>query len=126
MKILFLSRRFWPDVGGVEKHVYEISKRLVEMGHKVIIVTQSQGKESEVDGIRVIRIDKTSKSSSEKLHIWKWFWKNRSLIKDMDLVHTHDVYFWYLLSKLLFLSKKSFVTFHGYETYPIEKKAIVV
>lgn len=126
LNILFLSRRFFPDVGGVEKHVYEISKRLIKLGHSVIVITQSQGKENEIDGIKVIRIDKTPKKSSEKLHIWKWFWDNRSLIKSADIVHAHDVYFWYFQSKLLFLSKKSFITFHGYETYPIKKRAIII
>lgn len=126
MKILFFTRRFWPDVGGVEKHVYEISKRLIALGHSVTIVTQSQGKENEIDRIKVVRIKKTQKNSSEKLHIWKWFWNNRYLIKEADLIHAHDVYFWYFLSKLFFLSKKSFVTFHGYETYPIKKRAIII
>ncbi|KKQ93581.1 MAG: hypothetical protein UT19_C0010G0025, partial [Candidatus Woesebacteria bacterium GW2011_GWB1_39_10b] len=28
MKVLFLTRLYWPHVGGVEKHVYEIGKRL--------------------------------------------------------------------------------------------------
>ncbi|EKD86739.1 MAG: hypothetical protein ACD_37C00161G0001, partial [uncultured bacterium] len=51
MTILFLTRRFSPDIGGVEKHVLEIGKRLVQDNHKLYAVTQSQGKEKELEGI---------------------------------------------------------------------------
>ena len=40
MTIVFLARRFYPLIGGVEKHVMEISKRLVAAGHRVIVVTE--------------------------------------------------------------------------------------
>ena len=52
--------------------------------------------------------------------------RNRKLFKSSDIIHAHDVYYQYFPLKLLFLSKKSFVTFHGYETYPISKKAILI
>src|SRR3989344_872420 len=126
MKIVFLARRFYPDIGGVEKHVYEISKRLIKKGHKVTVITQSEGDKDELDGIRIVRIDKASKNSSEKLHIWKWMLSNRKLFTEANVVHSHDVFFWYLPLKLLFPSKKSFITFHGYETYPIKKIAKIM
>lgn len=126
MNILFLSRRFYPDVGGVEKHVFEIGKRFAKEGDRVVVITQSQGEEGEIKGIEIKRINKTSRNLSEKLHIWKWMFKNRKLIHDADVVHAHDVYFWYLPFRFMFPFKKSFVTFHGYETYPIKKKAIII
>ncbi len=122
MKILFLSRRFYPDIGGVEKHVLEIGRRLVLKGHEVVVATTSQGKEKKIEGIEIVRLPKTS----NKREIWKWFFENRGLIKDSDIVHAHDVYFWYFPFRLFFPFKKSFVTFHGYESYPIKKKAIMV
>lgn len=122
MNILFLTRRFYPDIGGVEKHVLEIGKRLVLKGNKVSVVTQSQGKESSIDGIGIIRLPQ----SLSKKEIWKLIWKNRNLIKDADVIHAHDVYFWYFPFRILFPFKKSFVTFHGYESYPILKRAIIV
>lgn len=126
MKILFLSRRFYPDIGGVEKHVLEVGRVLIKQGHKVLVATQSTGKVNNYQGIGIIRIPKTPKSYSEKVHVWRWFWGNRNLIKEADIVHAHDVYWWYWPFRFIFLSKKSFVTFHGYETYPIKKPAIVV
>ena len=127
MKILFLTRRFYPDIGGVEKHVYEISKRLVKLGHDVTVVTQSTGKENKIDGIEIIRIGKAPRNTSEKLHVWRWFWEKRSLIKEADLVHAHDVFYWYLPFRFIFPIKKVFTTFHGYEGNDLPtKKAILM
>ena len=98
MKILFLSRRFYPDIGGVEKHVLEVGKRLVRSGHNIAVVTQSQGKEKKLDGIEIVRIPLVL----SKIGIWKWIWQNRSLIKEAYVIHAHDVYFWYF-HFLLFL-----------------------
>lgn len=122
MNILFLSRRFYPDIGGVEKHVLEISKIFVNQGHKVTVVTQSEGKENKIEKINVIRF----KSNLTKKETWSWFWKNKYLISEADVIHAHDVYFWYFPFRILFPFKKSYVTFHGYESYPILKRAIIV
>lgn len=40
MKILFLSARFFPEVGGVETHVYKISKELTKQGNEVSVLTE--------------------------------------------------------------------------------------
>lgn len=125
MTIIFLTRRFWPDVGGVEKHVLEIGRGLVNDGHKVVVITQSPGKEKEIQGIEIRRI-KSPDNWFQKFYIWKWFWQNRDLIAESEIVHAHDVYFWYLPFRLLFPFKKSFITFHGYESYPIKRKAILI
>lgn len=126
MKIGILARRFWPDIGGVEKHVLEIGKRLVKDGHEVTVITQSKGTRNNIDGIRIKRISKVPANWFDKFYIWKWFWNNRSLIKQLDIIHAHDVYFWYFPFRVLFPRKKSFITFHGYENYPISRRAILV
>ncbi|MBI4091770.1 MAG: glycosyltransferase family 4 protein, partial [Candidatus Levybacteria bacterium] len=41
MNVLFLTRRFYPDIGGVEKHVLEVSKELVKRGHEVTVITEN-------------------------------------------------------------------------------------
>ncbi len=126
MKIVFLTRRFWPDKGGVEKHVYEISKILIKKGHKVTIVTESEHESVEYEGISIKRITDLPEGKKRKFYIWSWMMRNRELFKNADVVHAHDVYYQYFPLKLLFLSKKSFITFHGYETYPISKKAVLI
>lgn len=125
MNVLFLTRRFYPDVGGVEKHVLRVSELLIKKGHKVTVVTESHGQEKNFNGIQIFRI-KSRDGWFKKFDIWLWLFGNKDLIKKADIVHAHDVYYWYYPFKFIYPSKKSFVTFHGYENYPIKKRAIII
>ncbi|MBI2430716.1 MAG: glycosyltransferase family 4 protein [Candidatus Levybacteria bacterium] len=125
MTILFFSRLFWPHGGGVERHVLEVGKRLAKKGHKVTVVTESAGNSGNIFGIHIVRHDFGGGDWFKKFRIWKWLWQHRELIKNADIVHAHDVFFWYLPFRFLYLSKPVYTTFHGYETrFPPAKKAI--
>jgi len=130
MKILFLTRFFYPHIGGVEKHVYEVGKRLLEKGHTVTILTEqipltsTQGYQSNDESAKLM--DKTEKfriywisvgeeNWFKKFRIWKWLWQNRHLLKNSDVIHCHDIFFWYLPFAFIYPTKKVFLTFHGYE-----------
>ncbi len=141
MKILFFVRRFYPQIGGVEKHTLEIARRLVEKGYKVIIVTEnieesySRDKQlrnssakiaGEIDGIDIYRINPGEDNWFKKFRIWKEIWLLRRLIVESDIIHCHDVFFWYLPFSFLWWAKPVYITFHGYETYPVKWKAIIV
>jgi len=58
VKIIQVCPRFLPHIGGVEKHVYEISKRLAKK-HKVIVYTTDPSgelpKNEKIDGITIKR-----------------------------------------------------------------------
>uniref|UniRef100_A0A452THB4 phosphatidylinositol N-acetylglucosaminyltransferase n=1 Tax=Ursus maritimus TaxID=29073 RepID=A0A452THB4_URSMA len=41
--ICMVSDFFYPNMGGVESHIYQLSQCLIERGHKVIIVTHAYG-----------------------------------------------------------------------------------
>ena len=45
MNILFLTRLYYPHIGGVEKHVEKISQELIKLGHKITIVTEQYDKQ---------------------------------------------------------------------------------
>lgn len=112
MKILFLTRRAWPDLGGVEKHVKEVSFHLRKMGHKVTII-------SELDigypNIKFLGL----------FYIWFWLFKNRKLIYLHDVIHCHDVFIWYFPFRFLYPQKPVFTTFHGWEgAWPIPLRYI--
>ncbi|TVP55410.1 MAG: glycosyltransferase family 1 protein [Gemmatimonadales bacterium] len=59
MKILFHCVYFPPEVGGLESHVYELARGLVDEGHEVRVVTSRSlpgvAREEVVEGIQVIR-----------------------------------------------------------------------
>lgn len=125
MKILFLTRRFWPEIGGVEKHCLEVSKKLIDRGHCVTVVTEAGANLkfeilnfksiSKYQNIKINRITITLGEKLKKFQIWKWMWNNRYLIKEADIIHCHDVFFWYLPFRFIFPKKKVYITFHGYE-----------
>lgn len=130
MSILFFSRLFYPHIGGVEKHVWELSNVLIKKGYKVIIVTEkfrnSLKDKEKLDGIEIYRIPVGRNDWLRKFRIWGEIWKLRNLIKTSNIVHCHDVFFWYLPFRFLYLTKKVFTTFHGYESFPLKSKDIAM
>ncbi|PIK33292.1 putative phosphatidylinositol N-acetylglucosaminyltransferase subunit A, partial [Apostichopus japonicus] len=50
-KICMVSDFFYPNMGGVESHIYQLSQCLLHRGHKVIIITHAYGERS---GIRYL------------------------------------------------------------------------
>ncbi len=134
MNILFLTHHFYPEIGGVEKHVLEISKILKNQGFKITIISEESTRsftnvqdDNLINDIKIYRIPSFPNDKLKKFKIWFWFFKNISLIKNADIIHAHDVFFWYLPFRFLFLNKKIFTTFHGYETiFPPKKSAIFI
>lgn len=38
-----VSDFFYPNMGGVEEHIFNLSQCLMELGHKVVVLTHSYG-----------------------------------------------------------------------------------
>jgi glycosyltransferase involved in cell wall biosynthesis len=130
MKVVFFARVFYPHIGGVEKHVLEISKLLIKKGHNVTVITEqlseahSTHKQSKIvsarsvekiEGIEIVRINAGKNNWFKKFRIWKELWGKKSIFADADIIHCHDIFFWYLPFKFIYPTKKVFTTFHGYE-----------
>lgn len=130
MNILFFSRLFCPHIGGVERHVLEISRILIKKGHRIAIVTEQHSRDlkikESIEGTKVYRIPNLKEGKNKKFQIWKWLWENRGLIGNSDVIHCHDVFFWYLPFRFIFPFKRVFTTFHGYESYPLKRKDILI
>ena len=128
MKVLFFSRLFYPHIGGVERHVLEISKVLIKKGHRVTVITENYdnlSKNDKLQGISIIRINAGKEGKLKKLRIWLQLLKHLDKIQSADIIHCHDIFFWYLPFRFLFPFKKIFTTFHGYEGNELpNKKAI--
>ena len=60
LRVLLVSPRFIPDVGGVERHVYEVSERLAAEGVEVSVLTTDRTRRrlvhDRMDGIRIRRV----------------------------------------------------------------------
>jgi glycosyltransferase involved in cell wall biosynthesis len=129
MKIIFLSRLFSPHVGGVERHVYFLSQELINSGHAVHVLTEQYDSElklkENIDGIQVYRLPYSI--LDKKLSTWQWVRQHASLIRSADIVHIHDIYWWYLLERFSNLDTPAYITFHGYEgsSEPNARKVVV-
>lgn len=56
MKVLLATDLFSPSIGGTERHVEEVGRRLVAAGHEAIIATLTPGPDVTADGVPVRRI----------------------------------------------------------------------
>jgi len=128
MKVLFLSNYFLPHIGGVEKHIYELSKRLVNK-FEVSIITEKFRKDlkdyEKIDGLNIFRVSYPHIKFLGLFTIWVKMFFLLKQIKQADVIHIHDVFIWYLPMRFLFPFKKVFVTFHGYRSYPLSNKEVL-
>ena len=112
-KVLLLARLYLPHIGGVEKHIEKISEKLSKK-YNISLITHKYDprlKDFEIiKGVSVYRLPNV-----EKFAVWRWLFFHLSLLKSADIIHIHDVFYWYLPFRLLFPFKKVFMTFHGYE-----------
>ena len=111
MKILFLTRKKSPEVGGVENHIRELTKSLEQRGCKVKTISRLDIKFPEIKFFGL-------------LYIWNWFWNNRGIMFTSDIVHCHDVFIWYFPFCLIYPKKLAFTTVHGFEWNSFTKMSI--
>ncbi|KAA0549412.1 DUF1957 domain-containing protein [Bacillus sp. BGMRC 2118] len=112
-KIVMLSWEFPPRViGGLARHVYELSKSLVQLGEEVYVITAKE-KDSLayelVDGIHVYRVEGYQPHSEDFMH---WIsGLNLSMVEQtielnkkiqFDVIHAHD---WLVGSSAITLKK---------------------
>ena len=60
LRILFVTPRYFPDMGGIETHVYEVARRLESHVQSITVLTTDPSGEREpesvVDGVRILRV----------------------------------------------------------------------
>jgi len=131
MNVVFFTRLYTPHIGGVEKQVSELSKRLIDKGFKITIITEkfenSLKSEEKIKKAKVIRISYPKVKYLGLICIWLKILKNIRIISTADIVHAHGVFIWYLPFRFLFPLKPIYTTFHGWEgIYPIPLKNILL
>lgn len=110
VRIFFVARRAHPQIGGVEKHIYQVSRELKKLGHKVKVISENDIKYPKIKFLGLI-------------FIWIWVARNLEFFKKHDIVHAHDVTIWLLPLKFLLPNSPIYSTFHGWEgKYPIPNK----
>ena len=93
MKILMVCPYFYPDSGGVENYVYNISKGLVKKGYNITVLCatkEGQDKTEILDGIKVIRQKPDFIISNTAIRLNLYFTLSKLLKKEkFDLVNAH-------------------------------------
>lgn len=60
MNILMVWARFFPEMGGIETHIHEVSRRLIEAGHHVMVLATDRSRQLPpreiAGGIEVVRV----------------------------------------------------------------------
>ncbi len=94
MKIAMVGQ-FPPHVGGVGVHIHTLSKRLVEMGHEVYVVTYPHKGLRDIDGIHVIGTKGLSIKGVRGLMFKKNAKKALGKLietEDIDIIHGHYLF----------------------------------
>lgn len=128
-----LTPFYYPHTGGVEKHVQCVCRCLKALGHEVIVLTQKHEPALPnleiLEGVPVHRIEGelgAPISWRRRLLLCATYWH---LLGWADVVHCHDFGVftgWYLPFRFLMPRKPVYVTFHGYEGYPIAQRYVVI
>lgn len=119
-KIVHFTRLFAPHIGGVETHIEKLNEELKRDGFEVFVITTQhsndleQFKQTKNENIYRMNVSADGKGFNYKLSIWNEIWKLRRVWWDADIIQIHDVFFW-LMPFLPFISKKTYMTLHGYE-----------
>jgi glycosyltransferase involved in cell wall biosynthesis len=126
-KILIITPSFFPNLGGVERHVLETTNYLVRKKYSIKIITEQKNDSNYFEkksGFEIYRFSYPKKKFLGLLTIWwKIFKRYYKFIKEADVIHIHDIFVWYLPFRLIFWRKPVVTTFHGWEgVFPLPQK----
>ncbi|MBR4446828.1 glycosyltransferase family 4 protein [Methanobrevibacter sp.] len=134
MKIAMVGQ-FPPHVGGVGVHIHTLSKKLVEMGHEVYVITYPHKEIKDIDGIHVIGTKGLNVPGVRGLMFKKNAKKALETLiekEDIDIIHGH--YLFPAGAAAVEVGKKhnikTYVTAHGsdmfelYKTQPLMRSTI--
>jgi len=124
MKILMLTPSFYPSVGGVQTHVRRVCEELARVGHRAIVICRREDPSwpmhEWLGETEVVRVPARRGFFAAWLHVWRG-------LGESDLVHCHEGYSfarYYLPFRLIARRKPVFITFHGYEGWPLQRSAL--
>lgn len=124
--IVHVAQYYAPHGGGIESHLVQLNKLLIDRGYQVSVLTTQHDtklKASEsMDGVTVYRlpVGKTVLSSlNYKLQLWTEVVRQATLLRGADIIQVHDV-MWWLLPLWPLIGHKVYMIFHGWEgIFPI-------
>lgn len=115
-----LAEHIHPHVGGVEKHIRELSRVLTSWGHVIVLWAPKHDDSlpafEDDEGVDIHRVAKIRSKPVGAFKYLTWWFQHLDLIKSADLVHFHGsfpLFHWFFPFRLFFPFKPMFITFHG-------------
>jgi hypothetical protein len=99
-RVLFCSDFCYPNMGGVEMHIYQLAQCLIQLGHKVVILTHAYGNRKGVrymsSGLKLYYVshkDIYNQSSLPTLYLPLLLpiMRNICIRERIEIVHSHQV-----------------------------------
>lgn len=117
LRILFVTARYLPSVGGVETHAHEVGTRLAKAGHRVTVLTvDAEGARDArevLDGMEILRVPAWPKNRDYYLSPAVYTSVRQA---EVDIVHCHG-YYTFVAPLAMLAARRShlpyIVTFHG-------------
>lgn len=90
IKVLQVNKLYYPEIGGIEKTLQQISEGISEQNDLEVLVCQKKGRgiTEWVNGVKVCRAGSLGVVSSVPISI-SFIWKFRRMTRDKDIVHLH-------------------------------------
>lgn len=117
MRIAFVAPRFYPHIGGVETHVFELARRMREFDVEVL-ATDPSGKLKKAEEIEEIKVKRFKSFAPGNAYFFSpelWSYLKRHSA-DYDLIHAHNFHAFPALYAALSRPKKLVFTphYHGH------------
>jgi len=123
-RVLMMAQRYKPYIGGVEKHIEQISETLAERNFEVSILTPmpnpSFPEYEKIGTTEIIRFPKNFERNPFML--LRWFTSRKEKLSKYQIIHCHDfmpILFWATPFRMVLPARPIFATFHGYEWDPV-------
>lgn len=101
MRIVFVTFRYWPAIGGVERYIGHLAAALVQRGHEVSVLAGAHieglpPRESR-QGVTILRFPAHRSSARCRLRLLGW----RGVLASADVIHCSDVFMLEYLQRML-------------------------
>ena len=123
-QILMMAQRYKPHIGGVEKHIEQISESLGKKNYTVTVLTtrdsDSLPEFEKSEPANIIRFPKTMER--DPFQLARWFRAKKEMMQKFQIVHCHDfvpILLWTPPFHFILPAHPVFATFHGYERDPV-------
>ena len=130
-RILMVTPRYWPSIGGIETHLEKLIQELIGSGFEISVLTYAHERQIPLkeknNSVTIFRIPFGYERNPPL--VYSWLLRERKNFTDYDIVHVHGsspLLFWYFPLIIVKSTTPVYATFHGFERDPVPTKWKVI